>query len=165
MRHDPPLDLAGADAQTPSHVDDVPHRSDSAYSSTAGRRALWWIVAVVVVGVLGAAGYYYWSQRTGALPPADTLPPRAATESAPPAQPEPAIQHPIEAAKPETAVAALPESAAPLPALEASDPGVMDALAGVLDRGAIDEYLNATGFIRRVVATVDNLPRKKSPQR
>jgi hypothetical protein len=90
-------------------------------------------------------------------------PPRAATPPAPEAQAEPAVQHPIEAAKPEAAAA--PEPAPPLPALEASDQPVTDALASVLDRAAIDEYVVATGLVRRIVVTVDNLTRKKAPQR
>lgn len=148
-----------------THVDDAPHifhRYDE--SSARRRRAIWWslvaLAALVVAAVAG--GYYYWSQRPDAAPPADTLPPRAATEPAPQPQAEPAIQHPIEAAKSETVLAVAPE---PLPALDASDQRLADALAGIVDRGAITEFLNLTGFVRRVVVTVDNLPRKKAAQR
>jgi hypothetical protein len=159
--------LEGADeaARTSSHVEDAPHRYRYDDASR-GRRALWWTVAAaVVVAVLAAGYFYFWPERQEEARPAASQPPRAAAEPAPQPQPEAAIQHPIEAAKPETAVAPPAEPAAPLPALDASDPGAVEALAGVVDRGAIDEFLVTTGLIRRIVVTVDNLPRKKAPQR
>jgi hypothetical protein len=162
----PGASLEGADeaARVGSHVDDAPlrHRYDD--PASPGRRVLWWAVAAAVaVAVAAAVYYFYWPERPEASRPAPAEPPRAATQPAPEAQPEAAIQHPIEAAKPE--VAAAPEPAAPLPALDMSDQPVTDALASVLDRAAIDEYLVATGLVRRIVVTVDNLTRKKAPQR
>ena len=161
----PGASLEGADeeARAGSHVDDAPLRYRYDDSASSGRRALWWAVAVAVVVAGLAALYFYWPERREAPRPAPAEPPRAAAQPAPEAQPEPAIQHPIEAAKPEAAAA--PEPAPPLPALDVSDRSVTDALASVLDRAAIDEYLVATGLVRRIVVTVDNLTRKKAPQR
>ena len=163
----PGASLEGADeeARVGSHVDDAPLRyryDDSAYS---GRRALWWAFAAAVVVAVLAALYFYWPERREEPRPAPAEPPRAAVQPAPEAQPEQAIQHPIEAAKPETGVAAAPEPAPPLPALDASDRLATDALASVLDRATLDEYVVATGLIRRIVVTIDNLTRKKAPQR
>jgi hypothetical protein len=118
------------------------------------------VAAAIVVAVL-AALYFYWPEPREAPRPAPAEPPRAAVEPAPQPQAEQPVQHPIEAAKPEAAA----EPAAPLPALDVSDQPVTDALAGVLGRAAIDEYLVATGLVRRIVVTVDNLARKKAPQR
>jgi len=158
----PGASLNGADeeARASSHVEDAPHGFRYDESASRGRRALWWAVAVAVVAVLAAA-YFFWPSPREA--PAPAAPPRAAVEPAPQPQAEQPIQHPIETAKPE--VAAAPEPAAPLPALDVSDQPVTDALAGVLGRAAIDEYLVGTGLIRRIVVTVDNLTRKKAPQR
>jgi hypothetical protein len=157
------LEDADEGARAGSHVEDAPHRYRYD-DGPRGRRALWRAVAAAGVVAVIAAGYFYlWPERQEEARPAPGEPPRAAAEPAPQPQPEAAIQHPIEAAKPETA--ALPEPPPPLPALDESDAGVTEALAGVVDRGAIDEFLVATGLIRRIVVTVDNLPRKKAPQR
>ena len=163
----PGTSLEGADeeARVGSHVDDAPLRYRYDDSGSSGRRALWWAVAAAVVVAVLAALYFYWPERREAPRPAPTEPPRAAAQPAPDAQPEPAIQHPIESAQPQTGSSAAPEPAAPLPALDVSDRSVTDALASVLDRAAIDEYLVATGLVRRIVVTVDNLTRKKAPQR
>jgi hypothetical protein len=160
----PGASLNGADdeARAASHVDDAPYRFryDDARS---GRRLLWWVVAAAIVVAVLAALYFYWPEPREAPKPAPAEPPRAAVEPPPQPQAEQPIQHPIEAAKPE--VVAAPEPAAPLPALDVSDQPVVDALAGVLGRAAIDEYLVPAGLVRRVVVTVDNLTRKKAPQR
>ena len=160
----PGASLEGADeaARVGSHVEDAPLRYRYDDPASAGRRALLWaLAAAVVVAVLAALYYFYWPERREAPRPAPAEPPRAAAQPTPETQPEQGIQHPIEAAKPEAAA----EPAAPLPALDVSDQAVADALASVLDRGAIDEYMVATGLVRRIVVTVDNLTRKKAPQR
>jgi Protein of unknown function (DUF3014) len=161
----PGASLEGADdeARVGSHVDDAALRHRYEEPPSAGRRALWWAVAaIIVVAVLAALYYLYWP-RAEQPRPAPAEPPRAAVQPAPQPQAEQPIQHPIEAAKPDVAVA--PEPAPPLPALDVSDQPVTDALASVLDRAALDEYLVATGLVRRIVVTVDNLTRKKAPQR
>src|SRR5262245_53752659 len=168
MRSDASLDDAHADphaedAPAGFRVEDAPYRYPYADPPSSGRRAFWWVVVLAIVAALFAAGYYYWTQRPAAIPANDVPPPRAETAPAPSPRPEPAIQHPIEAAKPEADVAAAP--ATPLPALDVSDRPVEDALAGLVDRGTIGEYLSTPGLVRRIVVTVDNLPRKKAPQR
>ena len=165
MRHDVSLEDEGETARAESHVDDPPYayRFAAADAVARRRRAIGLAVTALVIAAVGA-GYYYWSQRPEAQPAAPPAPPPVAeTRPAPEAQGESVIQHPIEAAKPEVAIGA--EPATPLPALDVSDQPVMGALAGVLDRAAIDEYLIPTGLVRRIVVTVDNLPRKKAPQR
>jgi hypothetical protein len=161
----PGASLEGADeaARVGSHVEDAPLRYRYDDPASAGRRALLWALAaaVVVAAIVAALYYFYWPERRDAPRPAPAEPPRAAAQPTPETQPEQGIQHPIEAAKPEAAA----EPAAPLPALDVSDQAAVDALASVLDRAAIDEYLVATGLVRRIVVTVDNLTRKKAPQR
>lgn len=102
------------------------------------------IVALVVLAIAGAAGFWYWSaSHTRALPP----PP--AVNDAPPVPVAPAgPAHPIPSASEEK-----------LPALGESDGVIGAALAG-LDRDAVARFLNLQDFVRRVVATIDNLPRE-----
>jgi hypothetical protein len=101
------------------------------------------VIALVVLAVLAAAGVWYWnSQHPPTLPPPPPAPP--APEAAAPTGPRNPIETPAEQ---------------PLPALEASDGAVGAALAA-LDHDAVARMLNLDGFIRRVVATIDNLPRE-----
>src|SRR5213080_1160506 len=52
-------------------------------------------------------------------------------------------------------------TAAALPALNDSDTLARDSIAGVLGRGAVERLLMPQNIVRHIVATVDNLPRKK----
>jgi hypothetical protein len=127
-------------------------------SSSFARRILWWGVPLVLLAA-GAAGVYWYWLRDQAAPPA-IEPPVAVP--APQAAPEPAIRHPIEEARPETqepVAATLPST------VDESDKAVEDALTSLVGRGPLEQFASLSGFVRRVVATIDNLPRKKAPQR
>ena len=127
-------------------------------------RAVWWLVVVLAWAAIGGAGYYWWRQqraeREAPPPPA----PAAATPAQPEAQVEPPIRHPIEAAKEQGTEESAKETS-PLPPLSDSDKLVQDSLAGLAGRDSLEAFLNTTGLVRRVVATVDNLPRKKAPEK
>jgi len=57
-------------------------------------------------------------------------------------------------------------SAAPsLPRLENSDSMMRDSLAGLVGRQAFADHFIAADIVRRIVATVDNLPRETAPRR
>lgn len=84
------------------------------------------------------------------VPPAEAL-------ALPKAVDPPAIQHPIEPAP----VA----SAEPLPALDASDAWFARALSDLLGRDPGLSQIQAEGFVRHVVATVDNLPTSHAARR
>lgn len=119
------------------------------------KRTLWWgIVVALAAGI--AAAFYYWQQgQEQALPPPA---PQAATPPAPPTpqpSPEPAIRHPLDTA------AAPGEAGQPVPALDESDAPLRQALAGLLGPKSLAALFYPDGIIRRIVATVDNLPRKK----
>ncbi len=110
------------------------------------------VIGVAAAVVLIAAGtWYYLESRHAATPPvAVTAPP------APPAEPaEPAIQHPV----PDSGGAA---SNAPLPTLADSDAAISDALGQLVGATAMKDYWLHDGIIRRIVVTVDNLPRPKA---
>ena len=112
-------------------------------------RTIWWVLLVVTLGG-GAAAYYYWQQKMQqpVSPPLHT--------QAPPSQvsTEPAIRHPVETAP-----------AQPLPVLGDSDAAMWEALADLLGKKPLTELFYPDRMIRRIVATIDNLPRKKAPLR
>lgn len=102
-------------------------------------------VAVIVIGL----GVWYYVHTRAAKP----APPPVAALPAPP-QEEPAIAHPI----PQGAGDA---SKGPLPDLANSDPTVSSAVAALAGDAAVKSYLAPDNIIRRLVVTVDNLPRQK----
>jgi hypothetical protein len=143
------------------YIDDAPEgtRPEPPPRRARVARALWWIAPLLAVGAIATA-YLLWPQARVGEPPAAAPPRAAAPPAAAPA--EPAIRHPIEEARPDAHETA---AAAPLPALEASDQLVHDGLEGLLGARAVEQFVVAGGFVRRIVATVDNLPRQKAPVR
>ena len=99
--------------------------------------------------VLAAGGVYYLRNRPAPPPLAET------PASAVPSAAEPAIAHP------------LPEgsgngtASGPLPELADSDPPLHDALAQLAGADAVKDFLVPDDLIRRIVVTIDNLPRQK----
>jgi hypothetical protein len=106
------------------------------------------IIVLVVAAALVALGGYLYYDRTH--PPAEA--PAAAAPEAPTAETPPAAQYPV----PETANS--PE--APLPAIDDSDAAMHDALVNVFGSSAND-LLVPDSLVRRIVATIDALPRNK----
>jgi hypothetical protein len=102
-------------------------------------------VAVIVIGL----GVWYYVHTRAAKP----APAPVAAQPAP-VQEEPAIAHPI----PQGAADA---SKTPLPDLANSDPAVSSAVAALAGDAAAKSYLAPDNIIRRLVVTVDNLPRQK----
>ena len=107
----------------------------------------WTFLAVIACTI--AAGVYFWRQG-----PQDA---RRAVPAAPPeivpapeAKPGPQIQFPVPQAGDST-----------LPAIELSDSSVRATLASLFSRRSFEEYFSPQDIIRRIVATVDNLPREK----
>jgi hypothetical protein len=132
--------------------DDNPYASDPEPSSTR-----WWLWLLVAVLMLAGAGYYFWQQRDAATrgvieerPVVPAEAPRA--ESA-----GPAIRHPVQTAD--------AEREKPLPKLDDSDALMREMVTGLIDSRVFDAVFNPAQLIRRIVATVDNLPRKTAPVR
>lgn len=118
------------------------------------------LIAIAVAAAL-AAGYYYWSQRdrTPAPPPEAAAPETPApVEQAEPAPEAPAwdapqpVQHPIEPAPVEET----------LPAVRDSDSLIAPPLSALVGKQAWSELFYPEEIIRRIVTTVDNLPRREA---
>lgn len=108
----------------------------------------WGAGATVVAAVIGAAVYF----NRAATPPVPAPAPVVAQPAAPAPKP-PSIRHPIDAEE------ALP-AAPPLPVLEQSDAGALAALHELLGSDALTALLEPEHLVARIVATVDNLPRR-----
>jgi hypothetical protein len=100
------------------------------------------------VGVFSFIFYHAWQKtRPEPQPPA----PPAVASPAPAAPAEPAIRFPV----PQE-----PQKK-PLPALNESDAAAKEALGSLWNAKTLEQFFHLKDFIRRVVATVDNLPRGK----
>ena len=100
------------------------------------------LVAVLLLG--GAAAWYWW----GRIAPTPALPPPATVPS--PADTEPTIRNPLPGAAGST-----------LPDLGSSDAPFSAALTGLPGARALADFLRPENLIRHLVATVDNLPRRR----
>lgn len=112
---------------------------------------------LALVALLAAAGWWYWSQRAE--------PPAMPTAVAPPPVEAPAPPPQAAASGPQNPVDALAEPDAVLPALADADAAVTGALTELLGARRVASFLHVDGFVRRAVATVDNLPRPQAPSR
>jgi hypothetical protein len=107
------------------------------------------IGVAALIFVLAATGVYYLRSRNAPLPAAPTAP-----STPQPAQPEPGIAHPVPAAGGNAAEA-------PLPELADSDAPLRDALTQLSSADAVKNFLVPQDVIRKLVVTIDNLPRQK----
>lgn len=117
-------------------------------------RTLWIVGAVAVIAI--AAGLYYWRQSVDVTPPTPPPPQAQPPASQPSEEEEPRIEHPL----PEPPADSL-EARPQLPALPESDPALEEALAEAVGKETVDDLLVPKDIVRRFVATVDNLPRRK----
>jgi len=109
------------------------------------KRMMKWIVIALLLGgaafaiLLWQQGPTYKAPPTG---PSDVPPPPPAAAA------EPAIRYPL----PE-------EQAESLPSLEKSDAPMLSALADLIGRAAVKQFIQPQEIVRRIVVTVDNMPR------
>jgi hypothetical protein len=120
-------------------------------------------VLLVLAILAGAAGFAWWHWFREPVAPVDATPPAASAPEqpaaeAPPPAPEQAVgpQNPIDTLAP-------PEAA--LPRLNDADARVTTALGELLGGAKSLSFLQLDGFVRRVVATVDNLVRPQAAAR
>lgn len=116
------------------------------------------LIAGLLVAIAGAGTTLWWLYRGKVVPP----PPVAQAPAAPTAPVVPPAdtgpKHPLEP----LAGASAPQ---PLPRLDEAESVVGEALAGLAGRTAVMTFLQADGFVRRAVVTVDNLARPMAASR
>ncbi|HYR36318.1 MAG TPA: DUF3014 domain-containing protein [Burkholderiales bacterium] len=128
------------------------HEDDRPYIRPVRRFNPWLAVAAIgVVAWLGAFSFRHWLEPASLPQPPLQVGERPA---APPPADEPAIRHPLEA-----------PAAAALPALDNSDSMMRESLAGLIGGQAFAGLVVPAQLVRRIVATVDNLPRRTAPTR
>jgi len=121
-------------------------------------KVIWGAAAVIAAALIGVGIYY--RMRTPRRPQPAAAIPAAPVAAQPTPAPTPlpsstpAIRHPI----PAQAAAA---HAAPLPPLNHSDALILSALNRLIGHPAVARFLVPKNVIRRIVVTVDNLPRAK----
>lgn len=115
-----------------------------------------WPLAAVAVLVMAAIAGYAWYLHETAIGPA--VPQPAASIGAAVAPPPATLgpQHPVEQKA---------QSAPPLPALDQSDTLMRQTLSALIGRKAFAEFVIPKELVRRIVASVDNLPRPSAPRR
>lgn len=116
----------------------------------------WAMWIIFVLALLLAAGAWWWWRQAGTAVPASVLP-------APSAAVAPAEHAP--APGPHNSMDALVEPDDALPALANADDYVAASLNELIGKNKVASMLQIDGFVRRVVATVDNLPRDPAPAR
>ncbi len=115
-------------------------------------RAGWILLALLVCAV--AAGLYVWQQAGNEAP-------RPAPAAAPQPLPPPGAK-----AAPQILFPVPPAADSPsLPSLELSDTLMRSLLDSLFGRKNFEEFFAPRDIVRRIVATVDNLPREKAAQR
>ena len=116
------------------------------------------LAAGAAVIVLGGLGLWYTLESGSGRAPEATQPVDAPADQGPtaPPPPPPAIAHPLP-------VAAGAAGNAELPATDQSDAALQAALPAVIGAGAVHDFLETENLVRRLVVTVDNIPRQKIP--
>ena len=125
------------------------------------RNKVIWVAAAVVAAALIGVGVYYRFHTSTPMATSGTVPsappaaaPAPASAPLPSAAQAPAIAHPVPA----------PSSTAgaqPLPPLNHSDAVVLAALDTLIGHPAVARFIVPKNIIRRVVVSVDSLPRAK----
>lgn len=114
-----------------------------------------WLAAVALLAVAGGA-YWYLTRSTSVEAPAEVSSPPTTT-------PGDVIRHPVEEIEQDAVAAG--ETVGELPALDASDAAVEGAVADLLQGAGVLDLAGAGDYIRRIVATVDNLARSRASPR
>lgn len=113
------------------------------------------VVSGLVIVLLAALYFYhFWFQNQSPPAPASVAPVGPVAETPAPAGPQ--VRHPI---------SSLPDAAEPLPSLEDSDGPIGQALGEMLDAKTLARLFQLDSLVRRFVVTLDELPRKKLPQK
>lgn len=113
-----------------------------------------WLGLVSILALIALGAYFWLQPAPPQLPPPSPVVSSPAT--APPAAlvpPVPAINHPVQA----------PPGVTELPPMEQAGDFVKDRITELFGARTVLAYLQIDNFVRRVVATVDNLARSFTP--
>jgi hypothetical protein len=110
-------------------------------------KPIWWLIVIFGLGLF-ALIIYHAVQKT---PPERQPPSPVVAQPAPEPPAEPQIRFPLQQDPQEK----------PPPPLNESDPAIKEALGGLFSGKTLEQFFHLKDFIRRVVATIDNLPRNK----
>ncbi|HEV8096259.1 MAG TPA: DUF3014 domain-containing protein [Burkholderiales bacterium] len=111
-----------------------------------------WIEAALAIALAAGTIYlFYYFQAGRDAPPAPAA--KSAAAPSPQAEAPPPIRNP------------LPDSDAKLPTLANSDSLMRESLVELIGRKAFEDFIVPDRLIPRIVATVDNLPRRSTPRR
>lgn len=120
------------------------------------------LVVLVTAALLGLAAWLLWPQPAPPKPEPVSQPvsdpPAVAATPVPSNDPPPVIRHPVQAI--DAAELAPPR---PLPPLGQSDARLQQDLNSLLGRKNVLTFMLLESFVRRTVATVDNLGREHAP--
>lgn len=111
---------------------------------------------IAVAGLVSAAIWFWWQwQSAETVPEQMAVPPVASAPALPIAPPQeaPPILHPVEAAP----------TAKPLPALDESDELMARTISALVGDKVFGALFSSERLVRRIAATVDNLPREEAP--
>jgi len=122
------------------------------------------LLVLAIVAIAAGLAWWYWSTQRAEAPP-DIAPPSASMSDPPATDMPPPSPVPEQAAGPQNPVEALAAPEASLPRLNDADARVTAALAELLGGQKSLSFLQLDGFVRRLVATVDNLVRPQAAAR
>ena len=114
-----------------------------------------WLALAVLVAIAAAAYWYLSRSKPPAEPPSEPASPPEVSSTE-------AIRHPIEVIEQGSADEGV--GAGELPPLDASDAVVEGAVTELL-AGATLDLVGTGGYLRKFVATIDNLPRERASAR
>jgi hypothetical protein len=129
---------------------DRAEESQGSEDSEGSRNAIRWIAGIVALVLLALTGYLIWDRTRKPAGP-EPVAVQTGVTPAPKADTESRVQFPLPSATP----------AAPLPPLDQSDALLTDAASRLLGKGSVGMFINTDRIVRRIVATIDNLPRQK----
>jgi hypothetical protein len=112
------------------------------------KKFIWWSIVVLGLGLFALIIFYALPKMQ---PEPSGPPPAPASAPKPPAPVEPHIRYPVTQEPMEK----------PLPALGVSDATMRNALSELASDKTLIELFRIRDFVRRIVATIDNLPREK----
>jgi hypothetical protein len=118
---------------------------------------------IFLLALVLAAAFYWW--EGGLAPYWNSLFGDKATEPMPAIEQAEALPPPVVPAAPQYPMPELPEKDKPksLPPVDKSDGPILEALNGAFKADGLAGFINMQDYVRRLVITVDNLPRDLVP--